>query len=491
MSDIARLGFAVDTKGLAKGEKALDSFARKGKLTEEKTSKTVKNINNDFLALNKTIGLVATSLVLIGGAQITRNLIEFSDTWKGLNSQIRQVTKSERELIIVREQLLELSNETRSSFEGTVKLFAEIKRSTDSLGISTDKQIKITRTLNNLFVSGGRPMSEINGAIRQLTQGFAAGALRGDEFNSVAENAPRIMDALGNSLRMTRGELREFAATGGITAEIMIEALDEYSSTAQKLADQTEKTFSQSFQIATNNTIKFIGEANSLSKTFIFLGDSIVSTSENLNSLTDAGIAFAAVYGVGVVGSITKSIAANVGKIASDIAAENAAILLIAAEKKKALSVASSAVATTIAEREMAAAKSIGIKFTLAQLEAESLLENVRLKAQITDIGRTKTASRMAEIQLARLAITKQLTAADAQHAALSFTAVEAETAQALATSNLAKTQTVATGTTRALGVATKFLLGPWGLLITAIGIGAVAFFNSKSEADDLTKSLV
>mgnify|MGYP000645726663 CR=1 FL=1 len=117
----------------------------------------------------------------------------------------------------------------------------------------------ITKTLNNLFVSGGKPISEVNGAIRQLSQGLAAGALRGDEFNSVAEGAPKVMDALTKSLKMTRGELREFAATGGITAEILVDAVSQYSTEAQRLADATGTTFEQNMQNVNTNVTAYIG----------------------------------------------------------------------------------------------------------------------------------------------------------------------------------------------------------------------------------------
>jgi tape measure domain-containing protein len=486
MTDIVTLGFAVSTRGLIAGERGLDKFARKGEQTERRINKNTKKINSDFMSLNKTIGLVAVSIAAIGSLSIARDLIAYSDAWKGINSQIRQVTESEEELLITRQKLLNLSKETRSELEGTVFLFAEMKRGTSELNISSDRLLGVTRTLNNLFTAGGKPISEVTGAIRQLNQGFASGVLRGDEFNSVAEGAPKVLDALTAHLKITRGELREFAATGGITAEIMILALEKYSETAQKLADQTEKTFAQNLANAKTNMTAFVGESKVLNDTFNTLGSSIEDFSENLDAAADAGLAFAAVYGVAVVSAISKSIAANIGKIASDIAAERAAFAVSVAEQKRALSIAVSEVATTKANAAAIFGETARTRSVMVALEAEAALEAVRLKAQISDTGRMMTATRMAEIQIARLAITKQLAAAEVQQAVASGLATEAQLAQMAATSGLAKVQVVATGTTRALGVATRFLLGPWGLLLTAIGAAAAIYLTTKDAANEL-----
>ena len=205
-----------------------------------------------------------------------------------MNSQIRQVTKSEKELITTRTKLLELSRETRTSLNDTVNLFAELTRGTKELNISQDRIVGVVKTLNNLFVAGGKPISEVSGAIRQLNQGFASGVLRGDEFNSVAEGAPKIMDALTKSLKMTRGQLREFAATGGITAKIMIDALEAYNETAQKLADQTEETFGQKMIAAQTNVIEFTGNAENLKSVIGSFGDGIVLFTKNLDALSEA-----------------------------------------------------------------------------------------------------------------------------------------------------------------------------------------------------------
>jgi len=464
MSDIAILGFKVDTKGLKKGEQALDNFAKKGEQTEKRINNSFKRISarisgikdvigivglefaqlsnktdiarklvvkdmqqmrnsvtdlnrevkkvpvgfgrisrsartssasavtsitilkKEIISVNRVVGLLATGFLLIGGARLGTEIISLSDTWKGLNSQIRQVTDSEEDLIKTRKILFDLTQDTRSQLSGTVNLFAELTRGTSELDISSDRLVGVTRTLNNLFVAGGKPMSETIGAIRQLNQGFASGVLRGDEFNSVAEGAPKVLVALTRSLGITRGELREFAATGGITAEIMITALESFSREAQSLADQTEKTFAQSLQISTNNITKFVGEAELLNEILGSVGAGMEELTGNLDATSDAAQTMVAVIGVGLTPVMFGYIRSLVGTIAAQLTAGTTAI---------------------------------------------------------------KTAN------------------------AFSVVTTSAATA------------TVATN---ALAIATKFLLGPWGLLLIAIGAAVGVYAASKAASEDITR---
>ena len=289
MTDIVELGFKADTSGIIKTDAALNKLGNTSDKTAGRLNRDAKSVNSTFTQLNSTLGLVGASIAALGGAALTRDIVRYSDAFTSLESQIRQVTNSENELTQTRERLLSLSNETRSDLDATVKLYTTLQRSTKDLGLESEELAEITGTINNLFLSSGASAQDASNAIRQLSQGLAAGALRGDEFNSVSENAPRIMDALSQSLNKSRGELREFAATGGITSEILINALSDYSDEAENLASQTGTTFEQMSTVIGNNTtniigsLDFIGEsANSVGQFFVDLTSDI---SENVNAV--------------------------------------------------------------------------------------------------------------------------------------------------------------------------------------------------------------
>jgi tape measure domain-containing protein len=488
--DIATLGFSVNTGGLHRGERALTSYAATGERTEKRMTTSVGEMNKSFGSMSGMIGMVSTALAGIGLAKLGGELVTYSDEWKGLSSQLRQVTDSESELIAARTTLLAVSRDTRSELTNTVQLYAELTRGTKGLDISQKRMIGVTTTLNNLFVSGGKPISEVNGAIRQLNQGLAAGALRGDEFNSVAEGAPKIMDALAAKLMMTRGELREFAATGGITSQILIDSLESYSKEAQKLADQTEKTFAQSAQAAKTNALEYVGNSELINSAANSVGETIERLSENISALVTAAKAGATVIGVGLVFALAKSTAATVMQITADLKAVDAARAAGIARATIAVSAANSAAVMAASEVALAESRVVSTRFALIELDAETALERSRLAAQISQKGRLASLARMSEIRLANLSITKQLTVAESQLSAATLLASRTQAGSAAAIGSLALATGVATRATTLFGVAIRFAMGPWGLLLTALGAAAAMFVSTKSASDDLETSI-
>ena len=141
-----------------------------------------------------------------------QQVVRYADAWQNASNQLRQVTEGTEQLAQVQGQLLGLANETRSGFESTANLYSRLARSTTELGLEQSDLLDLTKSINQAFVASGATAQEADAAITQLSQGLAAGALRGDEFNSVSEQAPMLMRAIAESLDMTIGELREFAS---------------------------------------------------------------------------------------------------------------------------------------------------------------------------------------------------------------------------------------------------------------------------------------
>lgn len=409
----------------ASGAKAASSL--------KKTGSTAKNTGKDFdtatLSVNKMYGQLQ---LLVGGvslALLSNQVKNYADTWKLANNQLKLVTDSEDELTGTRQVLLGVAQDTNTELLRTIELYASFSRGTKTLGISQEDVIGLTRTMNNLLLAGGKSAQETSGAIRQLNQGLESGALRGDEFNSVAEGAPRVLDALSISLGMARGELREFAATGGITAEILATALIAYDDTAQQMADATERTFDQQITTATNNITAFVGQSEMLNSAVSNTGAGLVTLSENIEALTNAAGAAALVYTASFIPGIVRSVSAQITQITT----------------ARALS--------------------------LAMLD----------KAKVTAAA--------AAADLAAIEIARQRTAGFVLNTAAVTAYTNAQAANTAATAGLATAQAAATRTSYALGVATRFLLGPFGLLLTVVGAATAAFYLSAEASEKDAKA--
>lgn len=336
----------------------------------------MRRLRESAIGLGGTLGTLRSLAVAAGaaigtiiGTATVAALMRYADTAKNLASQLRLVTSSSEELRVVQEQLFRLAQGSRSDYEATVSLYARLARSGKDLGLSQEALLKVTETVNKAFVVSGTSGQEASNAIRQLAQGLAAGALRGDEFNSVSEQAPRLLQAVADYLKMNVGQLRAFAAEGKITADVLIRAL---LASAEKINGEFLKmgvTIGAAGIVLRNSLIKAVGEldaklgaSDAIASGIIAVAravDALVANMDKLyKSVQVASIVLTAMFaesilgaigavtiaiGTGLVGAVnllTAAIMANpLGALAVGITAAVAAIYYFRDEIKKAIGV--------------------------------------------------------------------------------------------------------------------------------------------------------
>jgi len=244
-------------------------MAKSGKVTN-KTSDLTKNLTKAVVALAAAIGV--------------REFAKYADRWKSIQNELRIVTKDTKDLANTTENLLAISQATGAAIDSTSTLYAKLARSTQDLDVSQKDLLDVTEAINKSFTLSGASAQETSGAIRQLAQGLASGTLRGDEFNSVAEQAPVIMEAVAKTLGVTRGELRELAAEGKISSEVLIDSMLNYKDTVDTQFATASITLERGFQTAENATIQFVGELD----TALGVTDAIAEAMFDMSKDTDA-----------------------------------------------------------------------------------------------------------------------------------------------------------------------------------------------------------
>lgn len=460
-------------------------------------------------ALGAAIAAVASSATL-------GQLVRLSDSYTKIQNSIVNVVSSTTELTERTGELLRVANQSRSSFEATAGLYGKLKRATDDLGISQERVLRITDSINKGFIASGATTNEASNAITQLAQGLSAGALRGDEFNSVAEQAPVILRAVAQETGKTIGQLREFAATGGITADILIRSIEGYADTIDREFARTAVTFEQQQTVAANLATEWVGSSDAIRGASQAAGSALVSLAENLDLVVDAAGALTAIYGARLIGAIVAKRAATVAAAAATAEAAKeevaaAAISLRRAEAEKAAAAVQLQAARqlTAAKREQAAAEAQlavagganalkstldaanvaraaaaaeveRLRATLSNITAEQALEKQRLAAQISERGRIDTATRMAALGRDRTLLTAQLTAAEK---ALTATTTQATAAEAALTT-ARRGETVQTAQ---LTVSNAALLAARNAETVAVERSAVASAAAAVATDRLT----
>ncbi|MBT9158789.1 MAG: hypothetical protein DDT26_00036 [Dehalococcoidia bacterium] len=281
------------------------------------------------------------ALAAVGAGVAVATLARYADQYTNLQNRLRLVTDGTENLARVTKELQTISNDTRSDFIATGELYARLASSTKELGLGQRDLLQFTKSLNQAIVLSGASAEEAAGGIRQLSQGLASGALRGDELNSVLENFPRAADVIAQGLGVTRGELRKLGEQGRITAQQIVQAFLDAGVTLETEFATTVPTLSQSFTVLRNSFVTFVGELNETYGVTAALANLIIVFSRNLNIIipivTAMGIAFAAAFVPGLIVAFTAklqllffTIAANpIGALAAVIGTAVVALLLL------------------------------------------------------------------------------------------------------------------------------------------------------------------
>lgn len=165
----------------------------------------------------------------VGAAFIAINTVKTiartADAYNLMNARLKLATDSQEEFNTAQAELKRIATETQSPVASLVTLYGRISRPLKEAGRSQSDILKLTEAVATSFRVSGATAEEAENGVIQFAQALGAGALRGEEFNSVAEQAPRLMQALAASLGVPIGSLKEMAKQGLLTADVVTTAL--------------------------------------------------------------------------------------------------------------------------------------------------------------------------------------------------------------------------------------------------------------------------
>ena len=397
-------------------------------------------------AASASIGRLAGAVSGLSAVMAASTVIKYADAWTTVSNKLVNTVKDHETLAQVQDRVFAIAQESRSSLEATATLYGRLSSATAEYIKEGETIGGMVETIAKAMSVSGATTAEMEGALVQLSQAFGAGALRGEEFNSVNEAAPRLMQALADSLGVARGQLKSMAAEGQLTTEVLYNAWNGQSKAAAQIQSEFEKmsvTAGAKIAQAQNNLTKWIGEnetAISVTKNY---GDAAVGLSNNLDTLADAGTALAAVMGARLAGGLAQ-----------------------AATAKASAAAASRALA--VAELNGAKAATTAASAEIALLQAQVATWTQRIKGAATENQASRFRERLA-------ADTALLTGA--------------ENSLTAATSRLSAAQAGAAVTGRAMSGAMALLGGPVGVAVMAAS-AIFAFSSRANEAADPTRQL-
>ncbi len=215
-------------------------------------------IDKSKFAISKLGAAMAALGVGFGASELATIADEYSNIAARIDIAVGETGNFEAAMDGVREVALA----TNSNMEATALLFTKVNDAGKQMGLTQQDSLELTKTINQAIATGGGSAQASEAAITQLTQALQSGVLRGDEFNSIMEQAPGISKALAASLGVTTGELRAMAGEGKLSSQTVISALQDQSATIQSEYDKLPVTVSRALQNIQTQWMTLIGEFN-------------------------------------------------------------------------------------------------------------------------------------------------------------------------------------------------------------------------------------
>lgn len=134
---------------------------------------------------------------------------------------------------------------SRGAYQATADAVSKLGLMAGDAFSSSEEIIAFTEQLNKQFTIAGTEAAGIDAAMLQLTQAMGSGVLRGEEYNSILEQAPNIIQAIADYMEVPKGQLKDMAAEGEITAEIVKNAMFAAADETNAKFEAMPKTFSQ------------------------------------------------------------------------------------------------------------------------------------------------------------------------------------------------------------------------------------------------------
>lgn len=321
--DIQTIGVGFETAGLVKGQQALDATTAAAARTAdaadrvgatasramESAGRSAETASRQMGGAFTTVRNVLTSMggsggvlaAFMGGAvgagliEVARSavnaagaMVTMADAASNMRQQLNLASGSAREAQDAYDRLLSIAQRSRVEVTALAGTYAQMARSTSELGIGQDRLLRVTETLSKAITMSGGSAQSAQAAMVQLSQGLSAGALRGEELNSILEQTPRVARALSDGLGVGIGQLRAMGEAGELTAERVIQAFEKSAGAIDREFAKTEATVSQSMTVLGNSMLNFVGTMDKASGASASMARGVMGVASAIDSVTAA-----------------------------------------------------------------------------------------------------------------------------------------------------------------------------------------------------------
>jgi len=333
----------------ASEEKALADQVRRGANAQ---ADATKGLTNDLKGIAGQLTQIRAAAAAVLGGQVLGGMLgdvaKTADGFADLAARVKLATGEGQAFDQSFAGVFDIAQRTNIAVQSTGELFTRLAQAGKSLGLGVADALSLTETINQAVQLSGASAESSNAAITQLIQALQSGVLRGDEFNSVMEQSPRLAQALAAGLGTTTGELRKMAEAGRLTSQTVIAALQGQAAVVQSEFEKLPATIGRALTNLSSAWTQYVGEVDKANGISATAAGAINGLARNLGTVAEllyaAGKAAAAYKAVQLAqtlvghaqatGAATAATAANTAATLANTAAkrENAAATVAAGE---------------------------------------------------------------------------------------------------------------------------------------------------------------
>lgn len=252
MTTIAELGVVVRSQGVQQAGRDLDKFNQSAGKADRAAASLATTAKRAFAA-------VATAGVAYAA---TRSIMDNARAYENLTGKMRLFLQDQKAIFQAQTQLFGIAQRAGVELGGVTDLYVKLSGASEDLRNNQTKLLRVVELFSKGLTVSGADAAAAAASTRQFAQALASGTLRGDEFVSVMEGAPRVAKALADGLGVSTGELRKLAAQGKLTAETVTEALLRGGAKIDTEYNRLPLTLDRAVQRMKNSWLQLIGQTN-------------------------------------------------------------------------------------------------------------------------------------------------------------------------------------------------------------------------------------
>ena len=254
---------AIDTSSiqaaraeLNKAEIAFNEVEQEIRQANEQQQKFNNEIRNGQGAADGLLRKIKSMAATVGLAFSAKKIIDLADSMTATTARLDLMNDGLQTTEQLQRMILQSANASRGAYQTTADAVAKMGILAKDAFSSNTEVIAFVEQLNKQFAISGTSAQGIDAAMLQLTQAMGQGVLRGEELNSVFEQAPTIIQSIADYLDVPIGQIRNLAQEGLITSDVVKNAMFAAADETNARFEQMPMTFGQVTTVIGNTLLQ-------------------------------------------------------------------------------------------------------------------------------------------------------------------------------------------------------------------------------------------